>query len=290
MSYTCFDVSIEDNIAHIVMNRPEKRNSMLPVFWDELPEIIADIDHNRKARVIVISSTGPHFTAGLDVQAFAGGGLLSGGDDPDPKRAKMQHGANFYNLVRQMQDTFSCLENCRIPVLAAIQGGCIGGGVDLVTACDIRYATKNAFLNIAETNIGMTADVGTFPRLVKIIPEGIVREMAYTGRRMPADEAHSAGLINKVFDDQETMLQEVMKVAQEIASKAPLAVFGCKRIINYARDHSTADTLDYVGIWNASMLQPEELMEAITANAQKRPGNFVDLPKRKSKISESKKG
>ena len=279
MSYTCFDVDIKDRIAHIKLIRPEKRNSMNPAFWDELPAIVKDIDHNVEARVIVISSTGPHFSSGLDVSAFFnpdGGGE----SDADTKRAeRIGKGAAFYANVQRMQDTFSCLENCRLPVLVAIQGGCIGGGVDFATACDIRYATADAFFTVFEINIGMTADVGTFPRLVKLIPEGFVRELAYTGRRMPAHEAQSVGLVNRVFDDQEIMLDEVMKIAAEIASKAPLAVYGCKRMINYARDHNTADGLDYISIWNASFLQPEEMMEAMAANAERRAGNFVELPK-----------
>ena len=177
-----------------------------------------------------------------------------------------------------MQQAFNAIEACRVPVLAAIQGGCIGGGVDLVTACDIRYATEDAFLTIHETNIGMTADVGTFPRLVKLIPEGYVREMAYTGRRVSAAEAQTMGLINRVFSHQEQMLDEVMNIARDIASKAPLAVYGCKRMINYARDHSTADGLDYIAIWNASHFKIEEIQEAMTANAEKRVGDFVELP------------
>jgi enoyl-CoA hydratase len=280
VSHECFEVTVEDRIAHIVMSRPEKRNAMSPAFWDELPEIIDDIDGNAKARVIVISSTGPHFTAGLDVKAFAGGGSgLILGADAD-RRARLQHGAGFYDKVRGMQRTFSCLEDCRIPVIAAIQGGAIGGGVDLATACDMRYATEDAFFTIFEINIGMTADVGTFPRLVKLIPEGIVRELAYTGRRMPAREAQQVGLVNRVFSDQQTMLAEVMQVAREIASKAPMAVYGSKRMINYARDHATADALDYIGIWNASFLLPEEMQEAMRANAEGRSGEFVDLPPR----------
>jgi len=188
-------------------------------------------------------------------------------------------------VVGTMQATFSALENCRMPVLAAIQGGCIGGGVDMVTACDMRYATEDAFFCVEETNIGMTADVGTFPRLVKLIPEGLVRELCYTGRRLPAAEAVAAGLVNRVFADQQSMLDGVMEIAAEIASKPPLAVHGCKRMINYSRDHSTADALDYVGTWNASMFQPEEIKEAITARLQKRPGEFVDLPKIKTKVA-----
>lgn len=275
-SYQCFAVSIENNIAHVILNRPEKRNSMNADFWRELPEIIKDIDQGAKARVIVLSSTGPHFSAGLDLSSFATIGQVSEGDE---RSRRLQSGAAFYNNVLQTQDSFNSIENCRLPVLAAIQGGAIGGGVDLVTACDIRYATEDAFLTIFETNIGMTADVGTFPRLVKLIPEGYVREMAYTGRRVLAREAKSMGLINEVYPDQETMLKAVMTIAAEIASKAPLAIYGCKRMINYARDHTTADGLDYIAIWNASMLQLEEIQEAMASNAEQRPGDFVSLPK-----------
>ncbi len=283
MGYHCFDVSIDQKVAHIVLNRPEKRNSMSPEFWDELPAIVRDIDDGSKARAIVISSTGPHFSSGLDIKAFSPSGSGDAGntneaDRDQQRRARRTRGASFYDNVRRMQQAFTCLEQCRVPVLAAIQGGCIGGGVDLATACDMRYATEDAFLTIFEINIGMTADVGTFPRLVKLIPEGIVRELAYTGRRMSATEAQAVGLVNRVFPDQPTMVSEVLDIAREIATKAPLAVYGCKRMINYARDHSTADGLDYIGIWNASMLQPEEMVEAMTANAQKREGDFVDLP------------
>ncbi len=276
MTYQCFDVTITDKIAHIVLNRPDKRNSMIRAFWDELPRIIEDIDQNARARVIVISSTGPHFSSGIDTAMFSDDSISPSAEAQ--REARLQHGARFYEAVQRMQRTFNLLEGCRIPVLAAIQGGCIGGGVDLATACDMRYATEDAFVTVFEVNIGMTADVGTFPRLVKLIPEGIVRELAYTGRRMPAREAQACGLFNRVFADQTSMLSEVMAIAREIASKAPLAVYGCKRMINYARDHSTADGLDYISIWNASMLQREEILEAIKANGEKRPGVFVDLP------------
>lgn len=283
MTYKCFDVSIENYIAHIVLNRPDKRNSMIPEFWDELPVIIKDLDDHARARVIVLSSTGPHFTSGLDTAVF--GSTIENSDNPDTlEKLNRQRGAKFYDTVKYMQQTFSCLENCRMPVLAAIQGGAIGGGVDLITACDMRYMTADGFLTIFEINIGMTADVGTFPRLTRLLPEGVVKELAYTGRRMLAEEARALGLVNAVYADHESMLKAVMDIARQIASKAPLAIYGSKRIINYARDHSTADSLDYIGIWNASMLQTAEIDEAMAAAGEKRNGDFVDLPTNRLKM------
>jgi len=275
LPHICFDVSIENKIAHLVMKRPEKRNSMIREFWTELPEIIRKIDAEASARVIVISSTGPHFTGGIDLMMLAG--ELA---DDGSSKTRMQRAARFLGLVKELQDTFSALEDCRIPVLAAIQGGCIGGGVDLATACDLRYATSNAYFTIQEINIGMTADVGTFPRIVKLMPEGVVRELAYTGRKLTASEALQHGLVNQVFDDQASLIAGVMEVAGEIAAKAPNAIMGSKRIITYARDHSTADTLDYIGVWNMAMLHPEEIMETMAAKQQKRAPEFIDLPEK----------
>ena len=276
MSYTCFDVSIDDGIAHIVMNRPEKRNAMIAEFWTELPEIIRDIDENAKARVIVLSSTGPVFCAGIDVGMFQND--IGGSQDKN----EPQYGAQFYGNVQRLQASLSSLEACRIPVLVAIQGGCYGGGVDLMTACDMRYGTEDSFITIYEINVGMTADVGTFPRILNHMPEGIVRELAYTGRKMGAEECKARGLYNEVYADQAAMLAAVMETAKEIASKPPLAVYGCKRAITYSRDHSTADALDNIAVWNMSMLIPAEMMEAMISGRQKRPGNFKDLPKLKS--------
>ncbi|MYD96865.1 MAG: crotonase/enoyl-CoA hydratase family protein [Gammaproteobacteria bacterium] len=280
MNYESFSVDIQDRIAHIVLTRPEKRNSMIPAFWRDLPAIVEDIDGNARARAIVVSSTGPHFCSGMDLASFGGGG--GGGDEAAARAARIRHGASFYDGALHTQRSLSCLEECRIPVLAAVQGGCIGGGVDMVSACDMRYATEDAYFTIFEINIGMTADVGTFPRLCKLIPEGIVRELAYTGRRMSAAEAKEIGLVNRVYADQDAMLEGVFEVAREIARKPPLAVYGCKRMINYARDHSTADGLDYIAIWNASFLQGAEMQEAMLANRQERPGDFVDLPRKQS--------
>lgn len=283
MTYQCFELDIKDHIAHLVLCRPEKRNSMIPAFWDELPAAINEIEESGEARVVVISSTGPHFSSGMDTAVFAG----SNSDNEDPIKQARLKGIRFHQNVKRLQQTFTCLEQCRIPVLAAIQGGAIGAGVDLTTACDMRYATEDAFLCIYEINIGMTADVGTYPRITNLLPEGIVKELAYTGRRMPAVEAEKHGIVNSVYPDQATMLAAVMDIAREIARKAPLAVYGSKKIINYSRDHTTDDALDYIVTWNASMLQSDEIQEAMKAAKEKRDGEFVDLPvaTRKTKAS-----
>lgn len=273
----CFNLEIADSVAHISFIRPEKRNSMIREFWEELPALVNDIDAGSKARVIVLSSTGPHFTSGIDVSLF---GQLAASDAPDKKTRDLQANAAFYHQVLLLQGTFSALEEARIPVLAAVQGGCIGGGLDLVTACDMRYATKDAFFSLFETNLAMTADVGTFPRLAKLIPEGFVKEMAYTGCNISAQNAYRFGLVNEIYDTQEEMVEAVLTIAKDIAKKAPLAVHGCKKLINYSRDHTTADTLDYIAIWNAANFKVDEIMEAMAARAQKRDGQFVDLPKR----------
>jgi len=281
---TCFEVSIADHIAHIVLNRPEKRNSMITAFWDELPLVISALEQDDSVRVIVISSTGPHFTAGIDTAVFASNETPNG-DPREVEHQKRRHGARFYDNVLRMQRTFNCLEECRVPVLAAIQGGAIGGGVDLITACDMRYMSKDGFLTIFEINIGMTADVGTFPRITKLIPEGIARELAYTGRRMSAEEAKDIGLVNAVFDTHEELLAGVMEIAREITKKAPIAIYGSKRLITYSRDHSTADSLDYISIWNASMLNSAEVREAMSAAGEKREGDFASLPPKKHTMS-----
>jgi len=283
MNYSCFDVSIASDVAHIVLNRPDKRNSMIHEFWDELPTIVQNIDQNSTARVIVLSSTGPHFTSGLDTSIF--GNSVENSDNPeDVEKSKRQRSAKLYDTIKHMQKSFTCLEQCRMPVIAAIQGGAIGGGVDLVTACDLRYMTEDGFLSIYEINIGMTADVGTFPRITHLLPEGVVKELAYTGRRISAQEAKQHGLVNEIYTDHEAMLEATMGIARQIANKAPLAVYGSKKIINHSRDHSTADSLDYISLWNASMLQPDEISEAFAAAQEEREGDFVDLPAARRKM------
>ncbi len=273
MGFECFDVTESDKVAHIVLNRPDELNTMTPDFWRELPQIVDEISDRGAARAIVISSTGRHFTAGMDISVFTSGDLQTD-DSVEVGRAR----ANFRYNVLHLQDTFSALERARMPVLAAIQGGCIGGGVDMVTACDIRYATEDAFFSIYETRIGMTADVGTLQRLPKLIPEGVAREMAYTGDRMPARRALEVGLVNAVYSDQAAMLEDVFEIAGRIAANSPLAVHGTKEMINFTRDHSTADSLNYIATWQTGMFQPTDIVESFVAQGEKRSPEYDDLP------------
>lgn len=277
MSTECFELQRENGIAHLHLNQPQRRNAMTAAFWDDLPAAVAELDRDGQTRALVISSSGPHFSAGIDLSLLSG--LQSDGLSPADASIYL------YQQVRLMQQTFSCLEQCRFPVLAAIQGGAIGGAVDFVTACDMRYASANAFFCIEETNVGMTADVGTFPRLLNLLPEGVVRELAYTGRRLSADEALQFGLVNAVLDDSEALLAHVMEVAARIAAQAPAAVHGCKRTITWSRDHNTEDGLEQIALWNAGALNFAAMGEAITARKEKRVGRFADLPPLQKQVS-----
>jgi len=269
MAYRCFDVDIADHVAHIRMTRGDELNTMVPEFWSELPGIVDGISDAASARVIVLSSTGKHFCAGMDLSVFAG----SQRGDAEPGRTN----ARFRSMVKLLQHTATCLEKARMPVLAAIQGGCIGGAVDLVTAADCRYATRDAFFTVQEISIGMTADVGTLQRLGKIIPEGVARELAYTGRRMSGDRAYEVGLVQAVYADHEALLEGVLATAAEIASKSPLAVHGTKVAMTYARDHSVDDALNQIATWQSGMFQEGELREAFTAKLEKREPVWTEL-------------
>jgi len=271
MGYRCFEVDIADRVAHVRLSRPDELNTMTPEFWRELPDIVTTISDEGSARVVVVSSTGRHFSAGMDLSVFTGGALAGGDAEPGRRHAQLRSNAKV------LQWSFTALEKARVPVLAACQGGVIGGAVDLVTACDVRYASADAFFCVQEINIGMTADVGTLQRIGKVIPEGVARELAYTGRRMPAQRAYEVGLVQHVYPDHASLVDGVLETAREIAGKSPLAVWGTKVAMNYARDHSVDDSLDQIATWQAGMFQPADMMEAFTAKAEKRPPVFPDL-------------
>ena len=274
--FDCFDLKIDNKIAHLVMNRPEKMNSMIRSFWDELPEIITEIDQEALARVIVISSTGKHFSAGMDLGVFSESNIT--GTDEKPKNEKGRFRGSFYKNLLRLQETFSCIDNARIPVLMAIQGGCIGGAVDFASACDMRYCTEDSFFCIQEINIGMTADVGTFPRLPYLMPMGLVKELAYTGRKLLSEEAKESGLVNKVFKDQEEMMKYVLDIADQIANKTPLGVWGSKDMINFTRGRTIEEGLDRISLWQAGMYHPDsDMKEAFAASMEDRDPEFEDL-------------
>ena len=274
--YECFDLKIENKIAHLTMNRPKKLNSMIKAFWDELPEIITAIDQEALARVIVISSTGKHFSAGMDLSVFSQSNIT--GRDEKSNNEKGRFRGSFYKNLLKLQETFNCIDNSRIPVLMAIQGGCIGGAVDFASACDIRYCTEDSFFCIQEINIGMTADVGTFPRLPYLIPVGLVKELAYTGRRLLANEAKDSGLVNKVFKNHEEMMDYVLDIAKQIADKTPLAVWGSKDMINFTRGRTIEEGLDRISLWQAGMYHPDsDMKEAFSAQMEDRDAEFEDL-------------
>jgi enoyl-CoA hydratase len=270
MSSRCFTVDVVDRVGHITFARPDELNTMIPPFWRELPEIVTELSDSGEVRVIVVSSSGKHFTAGMDLAVF-GGDQLAGTGEVGRVRA------NLRLNVLHLQEAFTAFERARVPVIAAIQGGCIGGGVDMVCACDMRYATDDAFFCIQEINIGMTADVGTLQRLPKLIPEAIAREYAYTGRRLSAARAYELGFVNDVYPTHDEMIAGVMAVAAEIAARSPLAVWGSKEMITYARDHSVADGLNFIATWQTGMFQPADMTEAFVARAEKRDPLYEDL-------------
>lgn len=270
MSYSSLALSIKDSIAHLEMARPEKANAMGEAFWRELPQAMAALDADSRVRAIVLSGQGRHFTAGIDlmmIQGFA----------PDPKADPGRGREKLHRKIKEMQQSITSIEETRKPVIAAIHGGCLGAGVDLVTACDMRIAARDARFTIQEINIGMVADVGTLQRIVHLLPLGIVKELAYSGRAMEAEEAFRLGFVNKIADDREDAITSAFALAKEIAKKSPLAIAGVKSVLHHARDHSIADGLDYVAAWNAGMLFSTDLMKGAAAALSKTEPEYDDL-------------
>jgi len=252
-----------------VLNQPETLNAMNPTFWRELDAVLTQLHQEGSARVLVISSTGKHFSAGMSLETFSGAIAM---DDQSPEGR-----AAIFDLLGDMQATFTKLETLRIPVIAAIQGGCIGGAVDMVTACCIRYATADAFFCIQEINIGMVADVGTLQRLPKLIPLAVVKELAYTGRRLSAQKALGYGLVNEVFDTPQALLEGALQCAREIAQKPPIAIWGTKQAVHFARDHTVDESLKQMGWLQGAIWSNQHVREAITAAKAKRPAVFTPL-------------
>lgn len=267
--YTAFKVELSNHIAHVQINRPEKINAMNAAFWSEIVEIFQWIDDTDEARVVVISGAGKHFSSGIDLMMLAS---LAGELGKDVGR----NARLLRRKILQMQASFNAVDNCRKPVLAAIQGYCIGGAIDLIAACDMRYAAADAQFSIKEIDMGMAADVGTLQRLPRIIGDGLLRELAYTGRTIGAEEAQRIGLVNRSYDDHGALLDGVFAIAAEIAGKSPIAVAGTKEMLSYMRDHRIDDGLEYIATWNAAMLQSNDLRVAVAAHMSKQKPEFAD--------------
>ena len=267
--YQAFVVELTGNVAHVQINRPEKINAMNAAFWTEIIDIFQWIDDTDAVRAVVLSGAGKHFSSGIDLMMLASVANDLGKDVG--RNARL-----LRRKILELQASFNAVDNCRKPVLAAIQGYCIGGAIDLISACDMRYAAEDAQFSIKEIDIGMAADVGTLQRLPRIIGDGMLRELAYTGRQFGAEEARSIGLVNRVYADQDSLLAGVMEIARQIAAKSPIAVTGTKAMISYMRDHTVNDGLEYVATWNSAMLQSNDLRVAIAAHMSKQTPEFVD--------------
>jgi enoyl-CoA hydratase len=270
MTYTTLKVTHDGPVAHVQLCRPEALNSMIAAFWTEMVAAFTALDQHDDVRCVLLSSTGKHFSAGLDL-GLAASTLSPQHDDPARARAQLRQ------TIKQMQESFSVIDRCRVPVVAVIQGGCIGAGVDLVTACDIRIGAADCFFTIQEINLGIVADVGTLQRIPHLLPQGLIRELAYTGRRMQADEALRTGFINAAHADHASAVTAGLALAQDIASKSPMAITGIKHVLNMGRHQSIEEGLEYVATWNAGMMMGQDLSESISALTEKRAAQFKSL-------------
>ena len=267
--YKAFRIELVGKIAHVQINRPDKVNAMNADFWREIIEIFQWVDDNDAVRVVVLSGAGKHFSSGIDLMMLASVGAQLGKDVG-------RNATALRRKILELQASFNAVDNCRKPVLAAIQGYCIGGAIDLVSACDMRYCTVDAQFSIKEVDMGMAADVGTLQRLPRIIGDGMMRELAYTGRSIDGHEAVRIGLANRAYDNHEALLAGVMEIAEQIAAKSPIAVRGTKEMIRYMRDRRVEDGLEYIATWNAAMLQSEDLRLAMAAHMTKQKPEFAD--------------
>ena len=265
-----FTLGTHDGIAHLQLNRPERLNTMAPPFFPALRDAVRALHDSGEARVLVISSTGKHFCAGMALDVFASDDALFVTATP---RARL----SFQEALRKLIDCFSALDEARFPVVCAIQGGCIGGALDLATACDIRLCSADAFFTVQEIHIGMMADLGLLQRLAKIVPQGVARAMAYTGERVSAERALAVGLVNAVLPDAGALLAHAMQLAHDIAAKSPLAIAGSKLALNHARDHGTAASLQQMTLLQSAIFDTDEIATAIAAWKAKGTAEFAAL-------------
>jgi enoyl-CoA hydratase len=270
MDYQYFKVDIKNKVATVAFNRAEKSNALHMPAWTEMKEIFNSLSDQSEVRAIVLAGEGKNFCAGIDLE------LLMSVSEYQKIECAGRRSEAIRSLVLSLQEAVNAIEKCKKPVLAAVHGGCIGGGVDIVAACDMRYCTEDAYFTIKEIDLGMVADLGTLQRLPKLISPGMVSEMAYTGRKVQGKEAKAIGLVNQTYFSKDELLESVTKLAATIASKSPLSIRGTKEVLKYSRDHSVEDSLNYMATWNAAMLLSDDLSEAFKASMEKRSPEFKD--------------
>lgn len=270
MDHDTIAVRQDGAVATIELNRPHKANAINERMWQELRGAMQWVDRTDSVRVAILCGAGRHFCAGIDLE------MLHALQRFSQAECRGRGAERMRLMILDLQDTVNAIERCRKPVIARIHGACVGGGIDLSTACDLRYCSADAYFSVKEVDVGLTADVGTLQRLPKLVGEGMARELAYTARRFDAAEAQQMRLVNRAYASQQELAAEVDATARTIASKAPLAVRGSKEMISYVRDHSVADGLNYIATWNAAMLLSTDLEEALAAQRDGREGNFLD--------------
>jgi enoyl-CoA hydratase/carnithine racemase len=264
-------IAIEQDggVAHVQLAREDRLNAMDGEMFAAIGRAFRTLGADASVRCILLSARGRHFTAGLDLD-YAGSQFAASQEPGRAAEARLRH-------IEWLQDCFTAAEAARPPVIAAIHGGCIGAGVDLACACDIRLASADAFFQVAEVDVAITADLGTLQRLPRLVPEGVARELAYTGRRMDAAEAHRLGLVNRVEESREAAIAAGLALARTIAAKSPLAVAGAKASLNHSRGRTVEDGLRQVALWNAATLVTADLRTAVEARRSKEPASFPDL-------------
>jgi enoyl-CoA hydratase len=267
--YECFAVSVENGVAHLQLNRPDKANSLTRAFWSELPEAVSRLSHSGQVRALVISAQGKVFCGGLDMQMFSTAKEFHATSPQEREVLQV-------NLER-MQDALNALERARFPVIAAVQGACIGGGFDLIAACDLVFASQAASFRIEETNVGMMADLGVLQRLPRLIPAGVARYLALTGDPLQVDEAHRLGLLAKVFATPEELLAGALDAARKIAERPPIAINGIKRAMLYSRDHGVYESLQHTVLLQSSILSGQDILRSVGARKSGTPAEFADL-------------
>ena len=272
MDYETIKVSVDKGVATVLLNRPDRANAMNRPMWQELPQAFADLDRRPEVRAVILAGSGGHFCAGIDITMLAALQSESGSDDACAGRAR----ENLRGFILDMQNTVNSIERCRKPVVAAIHGACIGAGIDLATACDLRYCAEGVRFSVKEIDMGLVADVGVLQRLPRLVGDGVTRELAYTGREVGAAEAERIGLVNRAYASPQELMKAMTELGATLAAKSPLVLRGTKHVITHARDHSVADSMEYVALWNSAMLMSEDLTEAVLAYQKKRAPVFRD--------------